>query len=104
MSEVRRILVGRGHLVSGPFFKAKWFGGRTQVIHEDIFGVWDLISWYQGEYHLHQVTDLNHKAEHEHKINELGMIGYIWCRTKQANRIKYRVFWGGIEVTEQENP
>jgi hypothetical protein len=99
-AEVRRLLSARGHLVAGPFFKSKWFGGRQWVIHEDIFNCFDLISFYQGEYLLHQVTDLPHRAEHQTKIDKQGLRGYLWCRTKVGGRVKYRVFLNGCELNE----
>lgn len=99
-AEVRRILTEKGHIVDGPFFKAKWFGGRPRVIHEDIFGVWDLVSWTGGRYFFHQITDLAHKSQHEKKISEQGLHGYVWCRSKVNNRIKYRVFLNGCEIQE----
>ena len=97
-AEVRRLLTQDGHVVDGPFFKSKFFTGRQMVVHQDIFGCWDLVSWKDGQFNFHQVTDMAHKSSHEKVIEASGMTGWLWCRTKVNNRIHYRIFMNGCEL------
>ncbi len=99
--EVRKILESRGYLVEGPGFGVKWipkFGSRP--IHKDYFGVLDLISYKDGQYWGHQVTDLKNKSSKIKKMEEAGIQGWVWCRTKEKNKIKYRVFFGDMEIDQ----
>ena len=92
-SEVKHLLQLEGHKVDGPFFVSKFFGGKSNAVHKDIFGVADLISFLDGEIILHQVTVLNNKADKIHEIQKEKIYPiWVWCRIKESNKVGYRVF------------
>ena len=90
--EVKAILIAEGHQVDGPYFKPIWFGGKTNVVHKDIFDCADLLSFFNGRFHLHQVSDVSHKSEKVKTIQEKGIPCWIWGRTKEGNKVMYRVW------------
>jgi len=38
------------------------FGGKVIAIHQDYFGLFDLISFCDGRYYFHQISNLENKA------------------------------------------
>ena len=38
------------------------FGGKVIAIHQDFFGLFDLISFCDGRYYFHQISNLENKA------------------------------------------
>lgn len=100
--EVIKLLEGMNHAVEGPGYASKWFNGRVNVVHKDYFNLFDLISYCDGVYYLHQVSDLSHKAEKVKAIKEKHFPGWVWCRTSEAGRIKYRLFFVQSDGTVEE--
>ncbi len=90
--EVRKILEGIGHQVEGPDYSLAYFQGRMQAIHRDYFGVGDLISFFEGQYMLHQVTDLPNKSRHINSILEKKLPCWVWCFVSEKRKTWYRVF------------
>jgi hypothetical protein len=89
--EVKKILEGIGHQVEGPGYTTAFFGGKTNAIHRDYFSIFDLISFFEGGYFFHQVSDLGHKSEKIKAIQAKGMPGWVWSRVSNG-RVFYRVF------------
>ncbi len=97
--EVKKILQDRGYLVEGPGFGVIFIPGTgAKPIHKDYFGVLDLVSYKNGQYWGHQVTDLSNKSKKIKALEEVGIQGWVWCRTKKGRKIEYRVFLGDIEI------
>lgn len=94
--EVKKILEGLGHQVEGPGYSVAFFGGGMKPIHRDYFGMADLVSFGDGVFILHQVTDLTNKSKHIKMIQELGLPAWVWCRME--GKVGFRVFF----VTENE--
>ncbi len=100
--EVKKMLEGLGHVCEGPGYSIAFFDGQMRPIHRDYFGVGDLISYHEGQFILHQVTDLSHKSKHLKAIQNKGLIAWLWCKIDQ-HRIGYRIFkvsQNSIEETE----
>ncbi len=91
--EVHKILEGMGHICDGPFYKTAYFGGKQNAVHFDVFGLWDLVSWYQGRYYMHQVSTLPNKAIKVKAIQSKGQSGWVWCRIDRDRRVGYRIFF-----------
>ena len=102
-AEVKRILEAIGHVVDGPFYKSCWFNNRSNPVHCDIFGIFDIVSCYQGIYYFHQVSTLDHKANKVKAILDVKMSGWVWARVSNG-RVFYRIFIvkPGQEVEEAE--
>ncbi len=101
-NEVKKILQGIGHEVDGPFFKSRFFGGRINPVHCDIFEVFDMVSFFDGCYFMHQVSTLSNKATKVKSIQSKKMNGWIWCRVSNG-KVFYRIFIiknGEIEEAE----
>ena len=98
---MRGILTKSGFKVEGPGYTTAWFDGRIQVIHKDYFDVGDLISFKDGRFILHQVTDLSHKAAHEKIIDSEGLPCILWCKTQDRER-RWRTFSAGREIDPRE--
>ncbi len=98
--EVKKILQERGYKIDGPSYGIAFFGGRSVAVHRDFFDCLDLISYKDGQYWGHQVTDLSNKSKKIKALDEAGVQGWVWCRTKEKNKIKYRVFFGEIELDQ----
>lgn len=90
-NEVKKILEGVGHEVDGPFFKAKWFNGKTNPVHCDLFDVFDLCSHFKGDYYFHQVSTLDNKATKIKALQAKDLPGWVWCRVSNG-RVFYRIF------------
>ncbi len=88
--EVRKIIEALGHTVEGPGYATAFFNGRMSPIHRDYFGLWDLISYYQGQYLFHQVSTLSNKSSKIKAITGKQMPGWIWCRVDHP--VGYRIF------------
>lgn len=79
---VKKILIREGHKVDGPFSKVIFQGGRKNKVHVDLFGVFDLISYYHRITLYHQVTTPNMKSRKVKKIRASGVTpGIVWCAT-----------------------
>jgi len=96
--EVKKILQDRGYRVDGPAYGVAFFGGRSVPIHRDFFGVLDLITYKDGQYWGHQVTDLSNKSKKIKALAEAGIQAWVWARTKEGRKIKYRVFFEDMEI------
>ena len=102
-NEVKKILQGIGHVVDGPFFKSKWFNGRANAVHCDIFSVFDMVSVFEGKIYLHQVSTLAHKSQKVKGIQAQKMSGWVWSRVSNG-KVFYRVFIVNVsgEIEEAE--
>jgi len=89
--EVKKILEGIGHVVDGPFFKSKFFNERVNPVHTDIFKIFDLVSYFEGCYFMHQVSTLSNKADKVKSILEKKMTGWVWARVSNG-KVFYRIF------------
>ena len=99
--EVRKMLEGIGHLVEGPGYSVAFFGDRIQPIHRDYFSIADLISFRDGIFVLHQVTDLTNKGKHVKAIQQTGLSVWLWCKIE--GKSGYRIFFvTPTEITEGE--
>lgn len=96
--EVKAILKERGYKIEGPGFGMVFVDGRTIPMHKDFFSCFDLISYKDGQFMGHQVTDAHNKAAHEHKMEEQGVQGWLWCRNKEGRKVYWRVFYQGMEI------
>jgi len=92
--EARKICEGWGHITDGPFYKSRWFSGKSNAVHTDLFGVFDFISYdpNTSQYVLHQVSVIDKKALKIKAIRAAGLIGYVWCRCKSGNKVYWRLF------------
>ncbi len=102
VKEVEKILQAMDHQTCGPFYKPAFFKDRMSVIHFDVFGVFDLISFNGDEFIFHQVSTLSNKAAKIKAIKDKLMVGWVWCRVDHP--VGYRIFqidWKG-EVRETE--
>jgi hypothetical protein len=101
--EVKKILQGMNHEVEGPGYKAVWMGNRSVVVHADYFGIFDLISYHDGIYTFHQVSDLHNKSSKIKAIQKKNFKGWVWSRfSAEDRRVGYRIFFVSDEVTEGE--
>jgi len=99
--EVGKMLEGIGHQVEGPGYALAFYGGSMKPIHRDYFGIADLISFRDGIFVLHQVTDLTNKGKHVKAIQEIGLSAWLWCKIE--GKSGYRIFFvTPTEVTEGE--
>ncbi len=98
--EVKKILQEMGYKVDGPSYGIAFFGGKSVPIHRDFFGVLDLITYKDGQYWGHQVTDLNNKSKKVRALEEAGVKAWVWARTKENGKIKYRIFYENMEITQ----
>ncbi len=96
--EVKRILQKMGYKIDGPSYGIAFFGGRSVAVHKDFFDCLDLISYKDGQYWGHQVTDLNNKSSKVRNLDKLGIKAWVWCRGKEGRKIVYRVFSDGMEI------
>lgn len=96
--EVRDILKEKGYKVEGPGMGIIFVDGKTIPMHKDYFNCLDLLSYRDGVIRGHQVTDLSNKASHKHKMEDSGVVGWLWCRGKKGNRVEWRVFDGDMEL------
>ena len=103
--EVKTILKATGKEVEGPKFKIVWIPDKEGTIrrrrptvkpiqvHEDFFGIWDLISWDKGAgYNFYQVTTLPHWTDRKKLIEQAGLRGEIWGRFLLGGKIAYKQF------------
>ncbi len=97
--EVKKILLENGYHVEGPGFAVLFFNGRSVPVHRDFFNLFDLMSYKDGQFWGHQVSDIHHKSEKIKAISEAGFQGWVWSRTKEGRKVKYRVFNGDMEIT-----
>lgn len=100
--EVKKLLQGMGYLIEGPGYKPLWIGTRSVPVHSDFFGVGDLISYFEGKFILHQVTDLKNKAKHVKIAQEAHIPAWIWSRAKEGGKVFYRLFMVDIEGKIEE--
>jgi hypothetical protein len=101
--EVKKILEGIGHEVEGPGYKAVWMGNRSVVVHSDYFGIYDLISYCDGVYYFHQISDIHNKSAKIKAIQKKNHKGWVWSRfSAEDRRVGYRIFFVSDEVTEGE--
>ena len=99
--EVKKLLEGMGHVVEGPGYSVAFYQGRMNAIHRDYFGIADLISYHQGIFYLHQITDLHNKSSHVKTIQASGLPCWLWCRVKGS--LDHKIFFlrnGKIEEGE----
>jgi len=99
--EVRKLLEGMNHEVEGPGYKTAFFDNRVQPVHIDYFGIFDLISFDGNSFIGHQVSDLSHKAEKVHAIQEKKMKGWVWSRFDEGRKVGYRIFFVEPEKVEE---
>ena len=81
------------HQVDGPFFRAQHIENRTIVIHQDILGLYDLISWDGRILTGHQVSVLENKSAKFHDFQSSGASGMIWLRSTEEHRVCYHVYF-----------
>ena len=92
--EVKAILINVWkHKVEGPCYKTLYINGKTIPVHQDFFGVFDLLSCGGGDIQGHQVSVWEHKSEKIKAIRDSGMIGSVWCRDKDGHKVIYRVIF-----------
>lgn len=89
--EVRKILEAVGHEVEGPGYGLAFYGGRMAPVHRDYFGVYDLISYFQGQFFGHQISIPSNKASKVKAIQAKKMPGWVWSRLSNG-KIFYRIF------------
>jgi hypothetical protein len=95
------MLEGMGAVVEGRGYALAFYGGSMKPIHRDYFGIADLISFRDGIFTLHQVTDLTNKGKHVKAIQEKGLSAWLWCKVE--GKSGYRIFFVfPHEVTEGE--
>ena len=101
--EVRRILEGANHVVDGPFYASKWFNGKINAVHTDIFNCFDLCSFFEGNYYFHQISIISEKSRKIKLLQEKALPGWVWCRVSNG-RVFYRIFIvkPGEEIEEAE--
>jgi len=98
---VKKMLEGMGSIVEGPGYSVAFYGGSMSPIHRDYFGIADLISYRDGQFTLHQVTDLPNKAKHVKDIQKSGLPCWCWCKIE--GRTGFRIFFVTKDsVTEGE--
>jgi len=97
--EVKKLLEGIGHCVEGPGYSVAFYQNRMNPIHRDYFGIADLISYHEGIFILHQVTDLHNKASHIKAIQESLLPCWLWCRIQGA--LDYRIFFVSAGKVEE---
>jgi hypothetical protein len=90
--EVKKILEAMGHETEGPGYSTAFFGGALHLIHSDYFGLFDLISFFEGKYFFHQVSTIGHKSEKIKAIQKKGMNGWVWLRVNEENQVGFDVF------------
>lgn len=90
--EVKGILKGMGHGVEGPGYATAFFQGTIHPIHRDYFGLFDLISFFEGQYFFHQVSTIENKSTKIKSIQAKGMAGWVWCRVNEDNQTGFDVF------------
>ena len=80
-----------------------WWPSKVKFKQSDIFGIFDIVSCYQGIYYFHQVSTLDHKANKVKAIVDAKMSGWVWARVSNG-RVFYRIFIvkPGQEVEEAE--
>ncbi len=100
--EVRKILQAMEHQVEGPGYGLAFFGGSPRPIHRDYFGLYDLVSCYDGRIYLHQVTDLSNKAKKVKAIQEKKIPGWVWARC-DGGKIFYRIFCVDMDGRVEES-
>ena len=100
--EVKKLLEGLGHQIEGPGYGVAFYRGSMKPIHRDYFGIADLISFFNGAFFLHQVTDLSNKSTHVKAIQKAGLPCWVWCRVP-TRPISYRIFIvNGDRIEEAE--
>ena len=90
--EVRKILEGMGHEVEGPGYSTAFFQSAIHPIHSDYFGLFDLISFFEGKYYFHQVSTIENKSTKIKAIQAKRMSGWVWCRVTEDNQTGFDVF------------
>lgn len=100
--EVRKVLEAMQHQVEGPGYGLAFFGKSPRPVHKDYFGVFDLVSFYDGHVYLHQVTDISHKAQKVKAIQEKKIPGWVWARCT-GHKIFYRIFSIDMEGKVEES-
>ncbi len=91
--QVRQILILAGEKVEGPGFRPLWTGKGTMAVHQDYFGVADLISWHKDRgFKIHQVTDIADKMIHAKAIFDSGMTADLWCYVPRKGFNRYWVY------------
>ena len=101
--EVRKILEGIGHQVEGPGYGVAFFNGQMRPVHRDYWGVFDLLSYFEGHYFCHQVSTPANKAVKIKAIIAKALPGWVWCRISNG-KVFYRIFDVKVsgEITEGE--
>jgi hypothetical protein len=101
--EVRKILEALGHQVEGPGYGIAFYGGRMAPVHRDYFGVFDLVSIFEGQTYWHQISTPSNKAVKVKAIIAKSLSGWVWARASNG-KIFYRVFIvktsGAVEEAE----
>ncbi len=60
-------------------------------VHRDYFGVFDLLSAFEGNYFFHQISTSSNKAVKVKAIQEKGLSGWVWTRVSNG-KVFYRIF------------
>ena len=101
--EVKKILEGIGHQVEGPGYGIAFYGGQMRPVHKDYWGVFDLLSYFEGQIYCHQISTPTNKAVKIKAIQAKNLPGWVWSRVSNG-RIFYRVFIvknsGAVEEAE----
>ena len=63
------------------------FGGKVIAIHQDYFGLFDLISFCDGRYYFHQISNLENKAAKVKAIQARKMSGWVWTRYDEGRKV-----------------
>jgi len=103
--EGKKILEGLEHIVSDPGYGGAYFNGRMNLVHKDIFGCFDLMSFCKGIYYGHQFSTIENKSTKIKLLQEKGLPGWVWCRftDEDDGKVGYQVYIvDGDEVTESE--
>jgi hypothetical protein len=56
------------------------------VLHQDYFGLLDLISYCNGRYYFHQISTLENKAAKVKAIQAKKMCGWVWSRYDEGRK------------------
>ena len=90
--EVRKVYSDAGYLVEGPGYDVMFFSGAMRPVHKDYFECFDLIVCKHNILSGIQVTTLENKSHRVAKLQEKGVSGYVWCRSRDGRKVEWRVF------------
>ena len=103
--EVHKILEGIGHQVDGPFYGVAFYDNSMRPIHRDIFGIYDLISFYEGKLIGHQVSTEANKSTKIKEIQKTNFPCWIWSRfhnEDQGTGFEVTIIIGGGIIIEEK--